>query len=138
MGACLDQGARSIEEIVGAWFQYVSQDADLASILRSVCRDPAQPHVHQAATALNERLVDFWWNCLCRLEAGRVEQPVSRTENIAQLIVATLSGLLATGYDRTTADMASTLRDFGAAIEEIAFGDRSVPFARSLARRRST
>ena len=119
-----DQDGASFEQIATTWLDHLAKYPDAARILRSLVRENARPDVDRTAQALNERFVAFWRDWLHRFEGpgGQRTRRTSR-DQLARLIVATLSGLLTMALDGTVWHALPPLAEFSAVVEVVAFGD---------------
>ena len=104
---------RSLADVLAGWLSWLNQHGEDRAILGSAASDCTHPEVARAARELNDRFARFWLDWLDRFEASRPSQSIATKEEIARLIVATITGVLATGYDPDT----RTLSDFANFIE---------------------
>ena len=91
------------------WIAGFGNESEAARLLRALAGDHRHPGMVEAATRVNDDFVDFWCGWLRQREDGRGMGSDTPTRVRGTLIVAALTGLVATKQDR--GDMAVALLD---------------------------
>ena len=91
------------------WIAGFGNESEAARLLRALAGDHRHPGMVEAATRVNDDFVDFWCGWLRQREDGRGKGSDTPTRVRGTLIVAALTGLVATKQDR--GDMVVALLD---------------------------
>ena len=91
------------------WIARFRDESEATRLLRALGGDHRHPAMAEAASRVNDGFVDFWCAWLRQREDGRRPGAETRTRVLATLIVAALTGLVATRHDH--GDMAVVLLD---------------------------
>ena len=102
LGPHLDREQLSLEQLLDALAAHVGSHPDFAGLLSP--RREESGRIDQASRALHEVHVDFWREAIGRLERQGHIAPGTRGDDVARLIAATVTGLLATVDRRHAGD----------------------------------
>ena len=112
--------------VIGASFMQVIDNAvaflranpEIDVLLSSVRGEHPRPVVSEAARRVDVRAVAIWRRWIARSRTrGRLAMTADSDGNLARLIAATVSGVLATRFLDEEVDVRDVLADFGALIE---------------------
>ena len=102
-------GGAPFATLAQRWVAQFDNGSEATRLLRAVAGDHRHPAVDEAARWINGRFVDFWCGWLQQRENERGKGSETPTGVLGTLIVATLTGLVATRHDH--GDMVVVLLD---------------------------
>ena len=112
-----EDDSASLAQMIARWLAAIESDSTAPGFFSWLIRERQHPDVAGPAQTLNARFIKFWLEWLCELDARHASRPIRRKADLARLILATISGLLATDFEDTGVATSALLVDFAEAIE---------------------
>lgn len=108
----------SFMQVIDNAVEFLRANPEIDVLLSSLRGEHPRPVVSEATRQVDARAVDIWQRWITRSRTtGRLETSGISDGNLARLIVATVSGVLATRFLEEEVDVRTVLADFGALIE---------------------
>ena len=104
-----DRSSAPFATLAHRWIARLGNDSEATRLLRALGGDHRHPAVTEAARWVNDRFVDFWCGWLQQRDDELARRAETPARVLATLIVAALTGLVATKHDR--GDMVVVLLD---------------------------
>ena len=115
-------GSMPLRQVIAEWFDSLRHDADIPTLLLSLSGPRRHPDTEDMSEALNARYVEFWTEYLCELETRHARRLIRGKGQLAQVLVATLAGMLTTTFGDAGGNASVSLADLAEMIDGFAFG----------------
>lgn len=110
MGPQLERERLSLGQLFEALATHVGRHPEFAGLLSP--RREGGGRMDRASKALHDLHVDFWREAVRRLEQQGDMRPCGASDNVARLLAATVTGLLATGNRNPAVDALAPMAQF--------------------------
>ena len=108
----------SFMQLIDNALAFLEENPEVDMLLSSLRGEHPRPAVGEAARLVDARAVDLWRRWIDRSQnAGDLAPPGISDANLARLIAATVSGVLATRLLEEGAGVRTVLADFGTLIQ---------------------